>query len=99
MKTLKNILIISLFLALGCKSSTSEDTEETYNGIIERAGMTTYQYGTHTLKTDHETYALKSETVDLDAHIGKQTILIAKKVPGYPLDGGPVYLEVMRIRE
>ncbi|MDI9325469.1 MAG: hypothetical protein QM526_01640 [Alphaproteobacteria bacterium] len=77
-----------------------------YTGTIAKTGITTYQYGTHTLtgiaidKAQHtikNIYALKGNTEELNAYIGKDVILTAKKIPGYPIEGGPDYLDVRAI--
>lgn len=68
-------------------------------GTIEQQGMTSYQYGTHTLTNDETFYALKSEKVDLDEYVGQKVTVTAEKIQGYPVDGGPEYLMVLKVRE
>jgi hypothetical protein len=70
-------------------------------GILERQGITTYQYGTHVLldKDGKTLYALKSESLQLDLYIGKSVEVKGKLVEDYPVDGGPAYLEVVKIKE
>lgn len=69
-------------------------------GVIQEQGITSYQYGTHTIVTENgEFYALTSEMVDLDDFIGKEVNLTAEKIEGYPVDGGPVYLKVLTVEE
>jgi ecotin len=63
--------------------------------VLKKTGMTTYQYGTHTIGK----FALKSSKVDLKKYEGKKVTIIGKKVPGYPLDGGPELIEVSKITE
>ena len=97
---IKSVLLtgILLMISIAC-GTTKSNNEDTYSGIIEPAGITTYQYGTHILKTENTFYALKSENIDLDEHTGKKLSVHAEKIEGYPVDGGPVYLQVTKILE
>ena len=83
--------------------SASADVNETVmeiTGTIQEQGMTSYQYGTHTITTtDDEFYALQSEAVDLNNYIGEEVTIVAEKVEGYPVDGGPDYLLVLEVKE
>ncbi|GAB2777547.1 hypothetical protein GCM10010465_25400 [Actinomadura fibrosa] len=69
-----------------------------YTGTIKEQGITSYQYGTHTLTTGNGFYALKSEAVDLDEYIDKKVMVVAEKIEGYPVDGGPEYLLVLKVK-
>ncbi|APG60679.1 hypothetical protein [Christiangramia salexigens] len=89
---------IILLFSLACASSSQEEINE-YSGTIESVGMTSYQYGTHTLEVGEAFYALKSDTVDLGNFVGKTVTIKATKVPGYPIDGGPIYLNVISIKD
>jgi hypothetical protein len=65
----------------------------TATGVLERQGITAYQYGTHAI-TDEASgtrYALRSY-LDLDGYVGQRVT-----VTGTPVDGGPVYLEVTKV--
>lgn len=92
-----------LFFTATCNQSTGDKQEDpdqlTVSGLIEAQGMTSYQYGTHTLTNEETFYALKSETVDLDEYINKEVTITAQKISGYPLSGGPEYLLVLEIKE
>lgn len=72
----------------------------TASGLLLEQGVSTYQYGTHVLndKDGKTIYALKSETIKLNMYIGKQVELQGIPVEGYPLEGGPEYLEVIKIK-
>ena len=100
---MKIIALLSLSLVLVACSSQKNDydskTRSQYTGFIEKQGITSYQYGTHTLNTEATLYALKSETVDLDSYVGKTISLTAELVDGYPVDGGPIYLNVIKIKK
>ncbi|HLZ58180.1 MAG TPA: hypothetical protein VKR06_14660 [Ktedonosporobacter sp.] len=68
-------------------------------GIIQPIGVTTYMYGTHRLinQSGNTLYALRSRTLNLGQYIGKYVQITAMLVPGYPIDGGPSYLDVQTI--
>lgn len=88
------ILIISITSSCGSRNT---QMEHTYTGTIEAAGITSYQYGTHLLRTDDEEYALKSENINLKDYEGKKVMITAKKIDDYPIEGGPVYLSVLKV--
>ncbi|MBZ9628852.1 hypothetical protein LB450_12125 [Psychroflexus sp. CAK1W] len=69
-----------------------------YKGLLQAQGITSYQYGTHTLQTKDSLYALKSERINLDNYIGKTITLTAEPIEGYPVDGGPGYLNVIGVK-
>lgn len=78
-----------------------EAAEESWSGVLEEAGITTYQYGTHKLvrKVDgKETLlALKSDTLKLDDFVGKRVVIKGRRIAGYPIEGGPDYILVTRV--
>lgn len=98
---MKKILMFSLFVAVisSCTSMKDSDTKTrvTATGTIEKMGMSTFQYGTHVLKTANKTYALKS-TFSLDPYLDKQVTIKGKKVSGYPLEGGPELVDVTLVK-
>lgn len=71
----------------------------TLTGKIEKIGMTTFQYGTHLLKADAKTYALKSANLNLDTYLDKQVTIKGTKVEGYPIEGGPEFIAVTEVKE
>jgi hypothetical protein len=81
------------------KGNEIPNNEMVVSGIISQQGITTYQYGTHTIDcTDSEIYyALESETINLDDYLSKKVTIKAEKIEGYPLEDGPVYLKVKAI--
>ena len=66
-------------------------------GQVTKLGMTTFQYGTHLIKAKDKTYALKSSKLNLDKYLDKSVTLKGQKVAGYPLEGGPILIEVSEI--
>lgn len=100
---MKLLLSIGLaFTLLNCNTQKIESNTSTmseYTGLLQPQGMTSYQYGTHTLETENSFYALKSETVNLDTYIDKIITITAEPIEGYPLDAGPEYLNVISIKK
>ncbi len=93
-------IIISFLLLISTACGTSRsDKDNAYSGTIQPAGITSYQYGTHILKAENTFYALKSDNIELGDYEGEKVSLQAEKVEGYPVDGGPVYLNVTKINE
>lgn len=99
---MKKILALSLFIAIfsGCTSFKDSNTanQATATGIIQKMGVTTFQYGTHLLTAENKTYALKSSAINLDEYMNRKVTVKGKKVKGYPLDGGPEFLDVTLIK-
>jgi len=98
---MKKIVVLSLFVAVfsGCTSFKDSNTSKhvTVTGKIQKIGMTTYQYGTHIIKGE-KTYALKGGSINLDLYLDKQVTIKGTKVKGYPLAGGPEFVEVTLVK-
>lgn len=91
--------ILTLFvLATGC-TNDPVDYEVVVTGTIEQQGITTYQYGTHVIGNSSEFYALRSSAVDLDDYVGMEVTVYGDLVDGYPITGGPDYVDVKRVEE
>lgn len=100
MKILSPFFFGSLLLLFTATcNNTGNQAGDEYTGTIEQQGMTSYQYGTHVLNTEDSFYALKSESIDLDRFIGEKVTVKAEKVEGYPVDGGPEYLQVTEVKQ
>jgi hypothetical protein len=95
------VLVLSVVIAglSSCSivksSSISEDV--TLTGTIQEMGMTTFQYGSHKIKSADKTFALKSSKVQLADFTDKAVTLKGTKVVGYPIEGGPELIEVSSI--
>ena len=87
------------FLTATCNNQNSKSASMEITGIIEPIGMTTWQYGTHTISNDTIFYALRSKKVDLKNYEGKTVTIKGEKVEGYPVENGPVFIEVIEIKE
>ena len=96
MQLLKSTLLGALLLL----SMSSCDKNEDHNanveatGVIQKQGITTYQYGTHVITG----YALRSSSINLDDYIGQNVTVVGPLIEGYPVDGGPEYIEVEEIK-
>ena len=69
----------------------------TLTGTIEEIGMTSYQYGTHKIKAEDQSYTLKSSKIDLNQYTEKPFTIKGTKVSGYPQEGWPHLIEVMEV--
>lgn len=105
MKSISLFTIVFLyFFTATCNNQQTQTSMNTKTNIevegkIEAIGMTSWQYGSHTLTNDETFFALRSEKVDLKQYEGKNVRVTASKVDGYPVDGGPEFLEVLSIKE
>jgi hypothetical protein len=97
MKFFKFFLVLLVFIINSCKKN---DDFSKLRGTIQVQGITTYMYGTHVLTNDlgQTLYALRSKSLELDDYIGQSVEISGSKVQGYPVDGGPDFLEVSEIK-
>jgi len=100
MKKLLFLLIVCSAIYAGCstpKKVVPKDDVIQLSGKIEKLGMSTFQYGTHVLKSGDKTYALKSDKINLDGFVEKEVNLKGTKVDGYPIESGPDLIEVQEV--
>ncbi len=95
------ILISSLMISLialftSCRGD-GENVQVT--GFLSEQGITTYQYGTHVITTTAEVFALRSSDVNLDDYVGMTVTVRGNEIDGYPVDGGPIYIEVFEVSQ
>lgn len=97
MNYLKILLAVLITLSFSCKKNNNLNA---LKGIVKAQGITTYMYGTHVLTNDQgqTLYALHSSSVKLDDYIDKHVEISGSKIEGYPIDGGPEYIEVSKIK-
>ncbi|WP_157491651.1 hypothetical protein [Flammeovirga sp. SJP92] len=88
------LLLSMSLIGFSCAKNDVNSNSVELTGVIEEQGITTYQYGTHTLSG----VALRSNTVNLDEYVDKKVTIIGHKVEGYPVDGGPDFIEVDEIK-
>jgi hypothetical protein len=99
MKTSIFITLISLMALWSCqkeKAAEPEDALLSLSGTLSKMDYSTvFQYGTHFLECADTGFALKSSLIDLDQYAGGRVTISAKKIEGYPVDSGPVFLDVI----
>lgn len=98
MRILSIIALALLISFSACQEDIPEDQVE-LQGIIREMGTTTYGYGTHIIENGDEFYAIKSDNWDLNFFLNKYVTAVGEKVPGYPIDGGPEFVNVYEIQE
>lgn len=90
--------VVFLLFAATCNQAKISDTME-ITGELQPRGITSYQYGTHVINSKNKVYALKSDKISLGDYEGETVTITGKKVEGYPLEGGPVLLEVLKLKD
>ena len=96
MKLLKSVFV-GILICLSTISCDKDDTKPNsveIVGTIQKQEITTYQYGTHTISG----FALSSSSIALDDYINQNVTIVGYKIDGYPVDGGPDYIEVEEIK-
>lgn len=98
MKRILLLLVVGL-AAAGCSGlkPVADKNLVIVSGKLSALGMSTFQYGTHILNAGDKTYVLKSSKVDLKVYEEKDVIVKGLKVAGYPVDGGPEFIDVQEI--
>jgi len=90
-------MTVSVMPCLGSCEATPGEIATT--GVLKKQGMTTYMYGTHVIHDDtvNKSYALRSSGIDLDKYVNQNVTVKGALVPGYPVESGPDFLEVISI--
>ncbi|MEN8249564.1 MAG: hypothetical protein ABFS32_11575 [Bacteroidota bacterium] len=98
MKKLITPLLI-IMLCLSCERDIDESLQSS-TGIIKETLGSYYQYGTHTLQTNTGDilFALKSNSINLDNYNDIYVEVKGSLIDGYPVEGGPEYMEVKTIK-
>lgn len=91
-------LVAIATIALFSSCSTNKNLVE-FTGTVQRLEMSTFQYGTHTIEANSTYYALKSQELDLNDYNTQTVTIIGEKVEGYPLEGGPVLINVVKVKK
>jgi hypothetical protein len=96
MKLFKSLFVVILIClsVISCDKEDGNPDNIEITGTIQEQGITTYQYGTHTVSG----YALRSNAVNLDDYVNQNVTVVGYKIDGYPVDGGPDYIEVQEIK-
>lgn len=92
-------LVLAIMLANFRDALQGASYGVTASGTIKQQGITTYMYGTHVLLDDtaNTLYALKSDTIKLDDYVNKKVTVKGDLIAGYPVEGGPGYLNVKAV--
>ena len=88
------LVVILLCAVISCKKGKTDSDHIEVSGVIQEQGITTYQYGTHTIAG----YALRSTAVNLDDYVDMEVTVSGHKIEGYPISGGPDYIEVESVK-
>ncbi len=88
------LLLTILFCACNNKIKSADDYPFIFEGMIEKSGITSYMYGTHTISNNGEMYALKSSNRSLDSFVNRVVVIKGSKMASYPVDAGPEYIDV-----
>lgn len=91
--------VVLILLTATCNNKSQKDNTLKVTGKLEAIQMSSWQYGTHTISNDKIFYALRSEKTNLEPFEGKTVTITANKIEGYPVDGGPEFLEVTEVKE
>ena len=70
-------------------------------GYIKKAGITSFNYGTHVLVSENGEvlYALKSSIKDLSKFTRGEVTITGILIADYPVDGGPEFLKVSDVKK
>jgi hypothetical protein len=94
-------ILFFCFLMFLSSCSTKHSVPSFYDvvekGVIQERGFTTFMYGTHLLVVKGEFFALRSSNVNLDDYLNKRVTIKGHFIEGYPVDGGPQYIEAEEI--
>ena len=96
---------LGVLMAVPAMAQTSGDQygkggSVTLTGVLQKQGITSYQYGTHFMKDagSGTGYALKSGKVDLNGYVGKRvTVHGTVALRAGELEGGPALVDVSRV--
>ena len=93
---------IVLILLIGISACSKEDglgDKVTETGTIKLLEASTFQYGSHILVDSQYNmlYALRSDKLNLNNYNDQNVKIVGNLIEGYPVDGGPDFVEVKAI--
>ena len=99
MKATIYIFVFLLFI-VSCDSGVDSNNFVSSDGFINKIEVSSWMYGTHTLNDSQGKvlYALKSSNYDLYDYNDKKVHISGYKIDGYPVGGGPIYVDVRTIK-
>lgn len=101
-KGVRYLIVLGVLVGLLAACGTTREVDPNLmvvEGILKKQGITTYQYGTYTISGEDGFFALSSSEVELEPYVDQEVEIRATKIEGYPVDGGPVYLQVQAVKE
>lgn len=101
-KVMRYLIVFGVLVGVLAACGTTREVDPSLmvvKGVLKEQGITTYQYGTYTLSGEDGFFALSSKQVDLAPYVDQEVEIRATKISGYPVDGGPVYLQVQEVKE
>lgn len=87
------ITFLLIIISFSCNNNLNDTESTKVTGIIKELGITSFQYGTHTIGD----YAIKSDIINLQDFVNKNVTIYGKKADGYPIDGGPILIIVSKV--
>lgn len=98
MKTKLMMLMVGLAFA-SCSTRNVSDNQNLIklSGKIEKLEVSGFGYGSHLINSGGKMFALTSKSIDLNKFAGKAVVAKGKKIDGYPLEGGPDYIEILEV--
>lgn len=91
--------VIRLFLFMAITSSCVDRSDRLeLTGNLEPLGLTSFQYGSHQLISEDSSFALRSSSIDLTKYEFKRVHIVGVKVDGYPIENGPLLIEIKSIK-
>ncbi len=95
----KVIVVLSMLMLLAGCNTEGETEGDGFTGVLKILEASYFQYGTHTLESENGEllFALKSDDLNLDPYHGLMVKVNGDLISGYPVDGGPEYLDVTAI--
>ena len=100
MKSYSTLFLFFILVFASCNRDSGLLTVRSY-GTVEPQGHTTYQYGSHVLTdvTGNVIYALFSEEINLGDYVGKTVSIRGHLMKDYPINGGPKFMQVTKVKE
>ncbi|MFD2245598.1 hypothetical protein [Pontibacter ruber] len=95
------LIFFASILCFSCSEEVSPQEPVNASGRVVKNEVSSFMYGTHLLVQgeDSVAFALRSSTINLDNYLHQQVRVTGKTIAGYPVDGGPIYVEVTRVEE
>ena len=90
----KGVILPLFFYLFFCISCSEKLNTIQITGTLEPIGLTSFQYGSHILIREDSLFAIQSSEIDLAEYEFKTVIITGYEVEGYPIENGPMLIEV-----